>query len=162
MNCSFIILSSRSWPGSNRRFIWQFLSKLTSNFSIFLNSIKSASALTGLLLGSKDNKVMFTLLFNNAPLHLLGLYGLMGVNARTLAPTGITGPLRDKLYAELPAGVEIKQPSPKNSSILVLLLTWTLIFAMHIPSYRSRDSNCPPSTTELCSRGGTFRVPRPV
>ena len=107
-----------------------FFSNSISSFTISLNSKKSASALTGLVALSSDNKVILALLFSNAPLHLLGLYGLMGVNARTLAPTGITGPLRDKLYAELPAGVEIKQPSPKNSSILVLLLTWTLIFAM--------------------------------
>ena len=31
---------------------------------------------------------------------------------------------------ELPAGVEIRQPSPKKSSILVLLFTLTLIFAI--------------------------------
>ena len=73
------------------------LSNNISSLTILSNSKKSASALTGLVFLSSDSNVIFALLFNRAPLHLLGLYGLIGVNAKTWAPTGITGPLRDRL-----------------------------------------------------------------
>ena len=63
----------------------------------FLTSRLSATALIGLLFGFKLVIVIFDLSLTIFPLHLLGLYGLIGVKAKTWAPTGITGPLRDKL-----------------------------------------------------------------
>ena len=50
--------------------------------------------------------------------------------AKSSASIGITGPLSDKLYAELPAGVLIRQPSHSNSWILIWLLIFTEIFAI--------------------------------
>jgi len=48
------------------------------------------------------------------PFHLLGLKGLIGVMANFLEFKDKIGPLTDKLYAVLPAGVETKTPSQIN------------------------------------------------
>ena len=48
------------------------------------------------------------------PFHLLGLKGLIGVTANLFESKFKIGPCADKLYAVLPAGVEIKTPSEIN------------------------------------------------
>ena len=68
-----MILSSKSWPGSNIKFINFVLSSSTSKRDIVLISKESASALTGLFFMSWAVKIILTLLGKSAPLHLLGL-----------------------------------------------------------------------------------------
>ena len=64
---------------------------------MFLTSILSAVALTGLLLKSITFILMFTFSGRRAPFHLLGLKALMGVNAKIFEFKGIIGPWADKL-----------------------------------------------------------------
>ena len=60
----------------------------------------------------------------NFPFHLLGLNGLIDVNAIFFESNDRIGPLTDKLYAVLPAGVETRIPSLINFLIRFFLLTF--------------------------------------
>ena len=51
---------------------------------MFLVSLESATALTGLFLNSKISNFIVLLYGINAPFHLLGLNGLIGVSARNI------------------------------------------------------------------------------
>ena len=71
----------------------------------FLTSILSATALTGLLIGSKFLIIIFDLSLTIFPFHLLGLKALMGETESFFWYKFNIGPFTDKLYAVLPAGV---------------------------------------------------------
>ena len=79
---------------------------------MFRISLLSATAATGLLTGSKFTTFTQDLLEIILPFHLLGLNGLIGVTANFPEFNDKIGPWTDKLYAVLPAGVQIKTPSP--------------------------------------------------
>ena len=61
-------------------------------FDIFFTSKASALALTGLILGLITLNSIIELFLINAPLHLLGLKGLIGVSAKSSDPIGNIGP----------------------------------------------------------------------
>ena len=88
---------------------------LTSIFLIFLISLLSATAEIGLFLFCRLFIIIFDLSEINLPFHLLGLNGLIGVSAIFLESKDNMGPLTDKLYAVLPAGVDTSTPSLTNS-----------------------------------------------
>ena len=83
---------------SNNIFILIFLSILINRLVIFLISILSATAATGLLL-SKFKLLIFILCLSEItfPLHLLGLKGLIGVTPNFPELSDKMGPLIDKL-----------------------------------------------------------------
>ena len=62
----------------------------------------------GLLLVSKFLIIILDLSLTIVPLHLLGLKGLIGVTANFLESRLSIGPCAERLYAVLPAGVDIK------------------------------------------------------
>ena len=74
----------------------------------FLTSILSATALIGLFLGFKFFIAIFVLSPTIFPFHLLGLNGLIGVIASFFEFNNKIGPFTERLYAVLPAGVDIK------------------------------------------------------
>ena len=65
-----------------------------------------------LIFNTEDEETIF-------PFHLLGLKGLIGVIASFLEFNDKIGPLIDKLYAVLPAGVDIRTPSEISFFITV-------------------------------------------
>ena len=67
-----------------------------------------------LIFNTEDEETIF-------PFHLLGLKGLIGVIASCLEFKDKIGPLIDKLYAVLPAGVDTRTPSQINFFIKILL-----------------------------------------
>ena len=80
----------------------------------FLISILSATALMGLLMGFKFLIFTIELSLIILPFHLLGLNALIGETESFFELRLNIGPLTDKLYAVLPAGVETKIPSEIN------------------------------------------------
>ena len=82
------------------------------------------------------------------PFHLLGLNGLIGVIANFPEFKESIGPLTDRLYAVLPAGVETNIPSPMSffiiilfptlSSIVMILVGLPLLFAFYHLNIRKK------------------------
>ena len=64
---------------------------------MFLTSVASALALTGLSFGLIILNSTVDLFFSKAPFHLLGLNGLIGVKAKISDPIGKIGPCADRL-----------------------------------------------------------------
>ena len=91
-----------------------------AHVTVFLNSKLSATKLIGLFLifklitfiAAEDDRIL--------PFHLRGLNGLIGVIATFFESIESMGPCTDKLYAVLPAGVEIMTPSDINFLITCL------------------------------------------
>ena len=86
----------------------------------------SATAAIGLFDGLRFLILIFELLDTIFPFHLLGLNGLIGVIASLPELRDSIGPLTDKLYAVLPAGVDTNNPSPVNFFIITFFSTFKL------------------------------------
>ena len=82
----------------------------------FLTSKLSATALTGLFNGLVI--IIFDLSLTIFPFHLLGLNALIGAIDNCFEFKLNIGPCTERLYAVLPAGVDISTPSEISSLII--------------------------------------------
>ena len=124
-NCSDLILLKRLLLLSCNSTILIFLFALIDRSLMFLNSMLSATAEMGLFKWSKFFILIIDLLDTIFPFHLLGLKGLIGVTASFSEFKLKIGPCTERLYAVLPAGVDIKIPSPINFFTIVLFPIFT-------------------------------------
>ena len=116
-----------------------FLLVLIVKDFIFRISILSATAATGLFSGSRLINFILEIFETTFPFHLLGLKGLIGVTASFLESKFRIGPCTDKLYAVLPAGVDIRTPSPINFLIKVFFPISNLFFQAELKREISLD-----------------------